>query len=167
MFGNRFRYLTKEGFRNIRVNRLMSLASVTVLMSCLVIIGCAMLIYFNVNTILDNVESQNIVMVFVKDDATAEDEQVLYNDIMSTDNIAACEFVSRDDGYAEILSDMGTDAEVMTNVDSQFLPDSYRITVKDMSMFSQTVETLKGLPNVIGVRETASLPINSSRSVLR
>ena len=30
-------YLTKEGFRNLRVNKLMSIASVTVLFSCLML----------------------------------------------------------------------------------------------------------------------------------
>ncbi len=41
MNGGSLGYLTKEGFRNVWVNRLMSIASISVLFSCLVMIGCA------------------------------------------------------------------------------------------------------------------------------
>ena len=39
------RYLTQEGIKNIGINSLMSVASVAVLMSCLVMIGSALLIF--------------------------------------------------------------------------------------------------------------------------
>ena len=71
------RYLTKEGFRYLFVNRLMSLASITVLMSCLVIIGVAAMIFFNINAILDSIEAQNIVMVFIDSEATEADIDAL------------------------------------------------------------------------------------------
>ena len=57
MKGSSLGYLTKEGFRNVWVNRLMSLASVTVLMACLVIIGLGTMLFFNINSLLDNIES--------------------------------------------------------------------------------------------------------------
>lgn len=46
------RYLTHEGIKNISVNRLMSFASVAVLMSCLVMIGSAFLLFLNVDAML-------------------------------------------------------------------------------------------------------------------
>ena len=73
MKGTSLKYLTHEGFRNVWVNRLMSLASVTVLMACLIIMGAGIMIYFNINNVVDKVQSQNVVMVYVADDAS-EDE---------------------------------------------------------------------------------------------
>lgn len=61
------RYLTVEGIKNTWVNRLMSLASVGVLVACMVMIGLAYLIAENVNNAIGNVEQQNIVMVYMKD----------------------------------------------------------------------------------------------------
>lgn len=61
------RYLTKEGVKNIWVNRLMSLASIGVLVACMVIIGLAVLISENVNKAIGNLEEQNVVMVYMKD----------------------------------------------------------------------------------------------------
>ena len=62
MKGASLKYLTKEGFRSVWVNKLMSLASIAVLMACLVIIGLGAMIFFNINSLLDNVENQNVIM---------------------------------------------------------------------------------------------------------
>ncbi len=61
------RYLTKEGVKNIWANRLMSLASIGVLVACMVIIGLAVLIAENVNVAIGNLEEQNVVMAYMKD----------------------------------------------------------------------------------------------------
>ena len=58
MKGASLKYLTKEGFRNVWVNRLMSLASVSVLMACLVIIGLGAMIFFNIDALLNTIERQ-------------------------------------------------------------------------------------------------------------
>lgn len=72
------KYLIGEGFSNIWANRLMTLASVGVLVACMVIIGLAMLISENVNMALGNLEQQNVVMVYMKD----------YNWALYSDNAA-------------------------------------------------------------------------------
>lgn len=61
------RYLTVEGIKNTWINRLMSLASVGVLVACMVMIGLAYLIAENLNNAIGNVEEQNVVMVYMKD----------------------------------------------------------------------------------------------------
>lgn len=48
MKGASLGYLTREGFRNIWVNRLLSLATVVVLVSCLVIVGSGTLIFLKI-----------------------------------------------------------------------------------------------------------------------
>ena len=61
------KYLTKEGVKNAWVNRLMTLASIGVLVACMVIIGLAVLISENVNLAVGNLEKQNVVMAYMKD----------------------------------------------------------------------------------------------------
>ena len=61
------RYLVKEGAKNTWVNRLMTLASVGVLVACMVIIGLAILISENVNKAVGKLEQQNVVMAYMKD----------------------------------------------------------------------------------------------------
>lgn len=61
------RYLVKEGAKNAWVNRLMTLASIGVLVACMVIIGLAILISENVNKAVGKLEQQNVVMAYMKD----------------------------------------------------------------------------------------------------
>ncbi len=61
------RYLVKEGFKGAWANRLMSLASIGVLVACMVVIGLAILISENVTMAIGNLEKQNVVMVYMKD----------------------------------------------------------------------------------------------------
>ena len=68
-------YLTKEGVKNLWVNRLMTAASVGVLMACMVLIGLAVLVSMNVNKALGNLEQQNVIMAYFNDK-----NSVLYGD---------------------------------------------------------------------------------------
>ncbi len=61
------KYLTKEGFKNVWVNRLMTISSIGVLVACMVLIGLAVLLSMNVTKIIGNLEQQNVVMVFFDD----------------------------------------------------------------------------------------------------
>ncbi len=70
-----FKYLTGEGIKNVWANRLMTIASVGVLTACMVLIGLALLVSFNVDKAIGNLEQQNVVMVYFNDK-----NSVLYGD---------------------------------------------------------------------------------------
>ena len=61
------KYLVKEGLKGAWANRLMTLASVGVLVACMVVIGLAILISENVTLAIGKLEKQNVVMVYMKD----------------------------------------------------------------------------------------------------
>lgn len=61
------RHLTYEGLKNVWDNRLMSLASVGVLVSCMALIGAAMLVTFNVDRAMATVKNENVVMAYLND----------------------------------------------------------------------------------------------------
>lgn len=61
------KYLVGEGVKSAWKNRLMTLASIGVLVACMVIIGLALLISENVNKVMGTLEQQNVVMAYMKD----------------------------------------------------------------------------------------------------
>ena len=61
------KHLTANGLKNIWVNRLMSLASIGVLVACMSMIGVAMILSLNINRTMGEVEKQNVVMVYFND----------------------------------------------------------------------------------------------------
>lgn len=151
------RYLTKEGFRNVRIHKLMTVASITVMLSCLLLIGGAYLIYVNIQSVIDRVGEQNVVMVFIQDECSDEYEAALGDKIMQTENVKDCVFISKDESYETILYDMGDSASVLKDIGSDFLPDAYKVTIIDMEKFPDTVNTMKSYENVLHVRENGEL----------
>ncbi len=156
MKGASLGYLTKEGFRNVWVNRLMSLASITVLMACLVIIGLGAMLFFNINALLDNIESQNVIMVYIQDGTNDNDINKMEVDINSMENVQNVVFVSKEEAFKAQLEDMGSDAELLKDMENP-LPDAFKVAVKDMAYFNDTVTDLRSLNNVETVRENGDV----------
>lgn len=157
MKGTSLKYLTHEGFRNVWVNRLMSLASVTVLMACLIIMGAGIMIYFNINNVVDKVQSQNVVMVYVANDASEDETTQIGTSLKGISNVENCEFVPKEVAFQEQIQSMGGDAALFEGFDEIPLPDAYKVTVKDLSQFETTVSQIKQINKVDSVRENSDL----------
>ncbi len=157
MKNRNIRYLTHEGIKNIGINRLMSVASVAVLMSCLVIIGFALLLFLNVDSLLQHIESQNVVMAFCEvgaDEAQVSDTK---NRLELIDNISSIDFVSKSEAYDSVVSSLGEDAEILANIDDSFLPDGFRIVIDDMSLFTETVAKISSVDTISSVQQNSDL----------
>lgn len=150
-------YLTREGFRNLYVNRLMSIASISVLFSCMVMIGAAFMLMVNINMFIGSVEDQNVIMVFVEDEATQEQTKALGESIKAQDNVSKCTFISRELSFEQLKNDMGDSSVLFEGLDSNPLPDAYEVVLEDQELFDETVESLAKLDNVLHIRENRQL----------
>lgn len=157
MKGTSLSYLTREGFKNIWVNRLLSLATVVVLISCLIIVGSGTLIYLNINSLLDIIEGQNIVMAYVDDNADDVATQMLGVELRNLPNVANVEFVSKEDALKRQIASYGENMEILNGLPEDILPDAYKITVYDLTLFDETVEKIRGLDNVLEIQENSEL----------
>lgn len=152
----RIGYLTKEGFRNIRVNHLMSIASIAVLMSCLVMMGAAFMVIVNVNNVMSEIESQNVVMVYLKDEVQGEALTEMREKITLMQNVKKCEFVDKETAFKQQLEELDTDATYFEGVENP-LPDLFKVSVSDMTKFDKTVAELKALDGVDSVRDNREI----------
>ena len=146
-------YLTKEGLRGIRTHKLMSLASVTVLLSCMVLIGAAFLSFININSLLGAVSEQNVIMIFIQDEATEEQISTMGREIKALPNVERCRFISKEEAFPEVLASIGSAAALFDGMEDNPLPDAYEVTLDDMAQYDQTVASLKQLDNVLNIRQ--------------
>lgn len=159
MSGASFRYLVKEGFRNTWTNRMMSIASICVLLSCLVLIGSASMIFLNINSLVQKIEDENVIMVYIDDEATDADIDELGIELQSLNNVQKIEFVAKEDAWAEQIATMDeAQAEFFTEQTDEIpLPDAYKVTVKDLEQFTSTVKQIKKLDHIDTVRQNTDL----------
>ena len=106
MTASSIRYLFKEGFRNTWTNRMMSIASICVLMSCLVLMGCATMIFLNIDSLLGRIEEENVVMVYIEDDTTASDLKQMEKSLNEIRNIKEVEFIAKEVAWQQQLDTM-------------------------------------------------------------
>ncbi len=157
MKGASLGYLTREGFRNIWVNRMLSLATIVVLISCLIIVGSGSLIFLNINAVLDLIEGQNVVMVYVNDNADDAMTQTLGVQLEAHANVLKVEFVPREEAFQRQIEAYGDKANLLEGLSPEILPDAYKVTVKDLEQFDATVGEIKSYENVLQVRENSDL----------
>lgn len=159
MTASSFRYLFKEGFRNIWTNRMMSTASICVLMSCLILIGGASMIFLNIDSLLGRIEEENVIMVYVEDDTTNSELKSMERSLNKIGNISKVEFIAKEVAWQEQLETMEpAQAEFFLEISSDIpLPDAYKITVDDLSQFDDTVKSIKKLDHIDMVRENRDL----------
>lgn len=150
-------YLTKEGFKNTWVNRLMSTASVTVLMSCLIMVGVAAMMLLNIRTISENIENQNVVLVFAQDETTDAQLNEMRTNIRKTGNIKSCVLVTKEEAFKEQLKELGAAASLFQDEKDNPLPDMFKVTLNDLSKFDETIAALKCMDNVLTIRENRDL----------
>lgn len=203
------KYLTCEGFKNIWVNRLMSVASIGVLVACMIIIGIAIILSLNVNVALGNLEQQNVVMVYFNDEnsvkyknidsllnsnfqsedgetesdsenntsnpnsaansddtdsqedlngstsqdyvvKTEADALAICDQIRSIGNVATVAYISSEEGLNRMLDTMlEAQREYFSFLENENpLSAGAKVTLKDLSIFDQTVEAIKAIKGV-------------------
>ncbi|MBR5827119.1 MAG: permease-like cell division protein FtsX [Clostridia bacterium] len=150
-------YLTKMGFHNMVANRSMTFSSISVLTACLMLIGISVIILLNIHSLVNDVEKQNVVVAFVQDGADDATVAKVGADLLTIENVENVEFVSREAAYEEQLEKFGSSVEeLQAHIDNP-LPDSYRVTVKNLDEFGTTLQSIKSVANVMHVRESQEL----------
>ena len=150
-------YLSKMGLRNLVANRSMSLASISVLTLCLLLIGISFLLLVNMRTLVSDVEKQNVVVAFVKDGIDESSIEKVRTDLEAIPNVTEVKYVSKEEGFSEQLDEFGVEKDMIEGVIENPLPNSYRITVSNIAEFSTTLAAIEAVENVESVRESQEL----------
>ena len=102
-----FGYLVKEGFKNVWSNRIMSLASVCVLISCLILTGAAALFSINVAKMVDEVGESNETIVYIKEGYSQLEAVYVGKEIEKVPNVASARFYSKEEAFEQYRSTLG------------------------------------------------------------
>jgi len=154
-----FGYLIKEGAKNVVQNRLMSFACIGVLVACMLLIGGAALLSLNVSAMVDFVEDQNELVVYLEDWMTPQDVEVMNVNLSGFENIASFTFVCRHDSLEQLIAGAGEDAILYIGLrgEENPLPDIYIVSVSDLAYMSETVARLREMRGVNRVNYSAEV----------
>lgn len=163
-------YLFKEGLKSLWKNRTMSIASVGVLISCLLMTGIAGLLSLNLSETMQSIEGNNSITVYLEDSLPSLTAVRIGEEIKQISNIGECTFVSKNDALENIMEGMGGDGTLFNGLQGQEnpLPDAYTISMIDLSQYDATiaeVQAIEGVDHASDLRRVAEMLSDLDRLV--
>ena len=146
-----FTYLVGQGLHNLKANKMMTLASMGVLIVCMILVGAAFLFGANIDSMVAYIGEQNETVAFINDDA---DTAAVEEAIRSIPHVAGVEFISKD----QMLDKYSQRLEGYTNLKEMFQNDNpllanYVVRADEPANISSVAAALQ---NVDGVRAVNS-----------
>lgn len=166
-------YLFREGVKSLWKNRTMSIASIGVLISCLVLTGIAGVLTLNLSSMMDNVEGNNSIRVYLETSLSRLNSYQLGDELMAIENISDATFVPKEDALDFMIDTMDTEeggSLLMALADgNNFMPDAYTITMKDLSKYKETEAQILAIAGVEEVTDYSGIAskLNSLDTLVR
>lgn len=129
----------------------MTIASIGVLASCLFMIGNFYLISLNLQENIKSLQDTNQMQLFIEDAASDERITQIQTEITAIENVATCEYISRESALEEYESRYPDDKDLFSGLDSTFMPRSFRVTLKDLNLYDETLYRFTNIQNVYKV----------------
>ncbi len=142
-------YFISQSVKSLWRNGVMTIASVLVLMSCLIVMGSFALIVMNLNSNLDSLGDMNEIVVFIDMEKSEEEITAICDKITKYDNVKKVKYISKEAALKEEKEKYEKEyPDFFEGVTSDIYPASCVITYKD----NDSVESLKyDLENTEGI----------------
>ncbi len=147
-------YYIREASVSLLRNRLMALASIVTVMSCIFIVSISYCIAANIDYFLKQVESSINLSAYIKEDVPAEQVPVLHEKITSIEGIKEVIYIPADKALENFKESLGDDNKHLLDgleLDNP-MPRTFSITLKDVKSESYVAKELDKL-KPLGIEE--------------
>ncbi len=147
---NNIGYLLREGVRGVFVNGFMSFAAVCVTVACLIIMGSFLLILFNLNEMIVDLEQENEMLVYIDETYSEAKAKSVGSQLNLISNVHEAKFVSREEALQTFIEEQNNDA-LFNGIDSSTFRDRYVVTLEDNSLMKETETQIRAVDGVADV----------------
>ncbi len=148
-------YSLKQGFINLKRNKLFTLASIGTIAACVFLIGLFYSVLVNLQHIVSNAEKNVSIAIFFNEDATDEQIKAIGDAIKKRAEFGTIRYISPEEAWENYKEEYFADepglAEGFKDDNPLANSDSYRVTLNDLSMqdtFVSFVQNLEGVRKV-------------------
>ena len=141
-------YFIKEGFRNVLKNKKSTVSCLGIMCATMLIFGIFYAIGENITHMLTQVEDSQGMQVFVLNEATDEEIEMVGEQIRKIEGINSVKFVSKEDAYNQMKAGLEDRQELMDGIDPAIFPASYVVTLTDLSLNASVQNSINELDNI-------------------
>lgn len=132
------RYFFMEALVSLRRNWLMSVAAISTVAISLFIVGLFSFLIYNARAVIDAIERQVEISVYLKDDLSPQVRDALEEEIRSWEEVRSVKYVSKEQALERFIETVGEDSDIVKEIQGNPFPASFEISLKD----PKTVETV-------------------------
>jgi len=152
MFDSLF-FLIKTAFKNIFKNWLLTIASVSILSVCLLVLGSVMLIVGNINIFIDEIGDESQIVLFIEEDLSVDDITRINEQLNSISNIGNINYKSNAMILEEYKESLGEDAQLFEDLEADTFRNSFVFNIKDLEKFDQTIFEVKKIDGIAKIKD--------------
>lgn len=150
---NGFTYLISEGFSNVFKNKKGTMVSLITMICAMFMFGAAFAIGENVNYIMKQVQASQGIEVFILNDATDEQTNILENEIKNIDGVSTVKYKSKEQALESAKESFKDYPDAMAGYEDEYIfPPSFIIMLTDLSKAESVAEAISTLDNVKSIR---------------
>ena len=129
----------------------MSFAAVCITVACLVIINSFLLICYNLNIMVSDMQEKTRILVVVDENLSQAEAKSVGSEINMVDNVARAEFIPREQALDEFGSHFENSDELFAGLDADTMRDQYEIVLVDNEEIADTKAQIENIPGVFKV----------------
>ena len=144
-------YFIGEGFSNVFKNKKSTGASLMIMCATMIIFGIFLILGENINHFVDEVESEQGIQVFVKNEATQEQIDKLGEDIRAIDGVSTVDFVSKDEALEQMKERFGDRQDLLEGYEGEnnIFTASYVVTLTDLTKSEAVQDQINTYTDVV------------------
>ncbi len=146
-------YLVGEGFRNVLKNKKSTGAALIIMCMSMLMFGLFFILGENINYVMDQVEAEQGIQVYLDMGTTEEEEKEIETKIRAIEGVNTVEFVTGEEGYREFMKELDEYAQILEELD-EFMPDSYIVTLTDLSLNDSVQEQIKQIDKIDDIQSS-------------
>ena len=142
-------YLIKEVIRNTLKNKKSTMASLVIMIATMLIFGLFFVVTENINSVMEQIEAQQGIQVFIEKEATQAQITELKEKIQALDGVNNTQFVTKEEALNTVKNQFKEHKNLLTGYDEKNpFPASYIVTVTDLSKIGSIAKQIETFENV-------------------
>ena len=147
------KYYFKEGFTSLIKNRLMSIASIATVAVCILITTFSYCVISNLNYILEQMEDQIGIAVFVEDDLSADDVSEISDKIKDIEHVVQVTYITPEEALEKLKVDWDMEGILDGfDKDSNPLSSSFEVSLDNIENQNYVLTELEKIDGVRNIR---------------
>lgn len=145
-------YIIKEGIINVHRNKLMTLASISIVTAAMIILGIFFIISSNLNLNIETLKQLPEMEAFCNPNLDDAQVKLVEEGLKRNEKIAEVKKITKKEAFERAKNILGSKENLMEGEDESFLPVSFIIKLKNSDESAEMVERIKSMKGIESVQ---------------